>query len=400
MNKIVVSTAAVLVASLLALAVFSGAFADMFTPAPRLDTSIRLIESRKFAQAEQALRSFLKRYPDNPQARLMLAELLIQHEEPPAREILSLLSDMRNQRGRVENVVALVVEGQAHELLHELDLAESCYRRALARDPRSPPAVWWLSRLFYLEGRSEEDAAFTLRLASDEPQPLMRAQFLREHLRHEVQRLSPTSIVQDLEAPYRLAPASRHLAIAYGRALVRDGELDKGLAILKANRDRHGDAESWHAYFVGLDQAGDESALKTALSALPRSLAGDPRFAGIRGQAALNDGDYPKAVAALEASLASGPPDRETLFRLERALRLAGETERAAATGRRLNSLVEDRAEQTALYNRLAALDARSLLDSPDLLRRLAALRRRLGHPAEAVLWDALADEAGKSTGR
>jgi thioredoxin-like negative regulator of GroEL len=391
MTKPAVTAVALLVASVLALAVYSGAITDMFTPAPQLQTSLRLIEGRKFEEAEDSLRTFLAKYPENMEARLTLAQLLMERDDPPAREILMLLAGPTGRLGRAESAKALIIEGQSHEVLHELRAAEDCYRRAERSGITAPRAVWRLMQLYYLEGRRDENQELVLDFVSRARRPSERASYLREHLRHEVQRLSATGLAEDLKAPYGLDPTDRHVAIAYGRALVGDGQLDEGLSVLKANRDRHADAESWHAYLAGLDESGDHKALKTALSTLPESLAADPRFAGLRGQVALNDGDYSKAVATLEASLAVQRADRKTLFRLERALRLAGSEDRAKEVGRRLNSVVQDHAEQAELYNRLAMLDERGMLDSADLLRRVAEVRRRLGYPDEAALWDALA---------
>lgn len=383
-----------IVVCVLAVVTVSGSVRDMFTPAPQLDTSLHLLRAGKYEQAEQSLRIYLTWYPDDPQGRLTLAQTLLRRDDPPAREILTLLSGAIDRLDRSECAVAYVAEGQAHEMLHELRAAEACYKQAVALDLRTPQAVWRLMQLYYLEGREGENQAIALRRIARDSSPTIQVRFLRERLRHDIQRLAAGGLVEDLEAPYRLDPTDPHVAVAYGQALVRDGALDEGLEILKANCDRRNDADAWHAYLVGLDDAGEIPALKSTLEQLPKSLAVDPRFADARGQVALNDEDFPTAIAAFDAFLAIRPADRKALFRLERALRLGGQTERADEIARRERDVIAARDEETALYRQISTLDERAIADDAALCRRIADLRARLGHPEEASRWISLADRS------
>ena len=139
--------------------------------------------------------------------------------------------------------------------------------------------------------------------------------------------------------------------------------------------------------------------MKSTLAALPAPFAADPRFDGSRGQVALNDNDFPAAVAALDSYLTIYPADRKALFRLERALRLGGLIARADEVARRGRDIDDARAEQAESYARIANLEPRSIAADPDLCRLLASLRERLGHPAEAAAWTAIAEGGRESRG-
>lgn len=376
-----------------------GVIRDMFTSSPRIEAAYCLLDVGKYEQAEKSAREYLALYPDDARGRFLLAQILMRREDPPAGEILALVDGSIDRLGRSERPSAWVVKGLAQESLHQLRAAEESYLKAVKLDLRTPRAVWLLMELYYFEGRDAEGEALMLRRIARERSASVRAGFLRDRIRHDVQPLAAAGLIEDLEAPYRLAPDDPHVAAAYGRALVRDGALDEGLEVLKTNRDRHGDAESWLAYLSGLDVAGDVAEMKSTLASLPSSFANDPRFDDLRGQVALNDQDYSAAVAALDSYLSTHPADRKALFRLERALRLGGLTERADEVAGREHDVIAARAEEIELYPQIASLDPRALAADSDLCRRLASLRERLGHPAEAAAWAAIADPPGKANG-
>ena len=131
------------------------------------------------------------------------------------------------------------------------------------------------------------------------------------------------------------APQNLPVALALGRAMILASRPKEGLDVLSDALTRHPDSpEAWDAWLSGLDDAGRPDELVKEFARLPASLSADPRFSKHRGMAARNSGDHAGAVEAFRRACEADPGDGVTLYRLSRAMRLAGDpAERARAGG-------------------------------------------------------------------
>ena len=160
------------------------------------------------------------------------------------------------------------------------------------------------------------------------------------------------------------------------RLLGRDAEAE---ALLSALPESDPDALAARAR-MALDR-GDEAA---ADSLLARGPSDHPGLARLRGRRALARHDADGAVRQFEIARAAEPDDRETLFGLGHALRLAGR----AAEAEPLLRAARDQDALSGLVQRVA--DAPSIND-PDLLLRFGAACEALGRRPEARGWYNLA---------
>ena len=384
------------IASLLAWAV-----ARLGRPSPALAPVARLASSGNFDEAQAALGSILAAYPDLDDGHLLAAQLRLDRPEPPtevgerpdpapARVALEHLAQVDPGDTRRDALVHLY-RGKAAYRLAELDKARLAWHDALRLDPEVPEAGWCLLELYYLEGRTAEARTLALRLHEAEPDPRDRVQLLLELLRQDAQPMAPESVAQWFEPAARQAPDDLHVALTLGLALARTGHSERGLSLLDhLAHDHPTEADAWDAWLTGLDDAGEIERLEEAFAALPPAFAGSPRFARHQARLAQERGDFPRAVAGYRRALKDAPGDQAIEYRLARSLRLAGDVAGAEAIEHARQAYLLAADEVRPLYDEANAIPDLGTVPRPDLYRRIADLRERLGHPDEARAWNRL----------
>ena len=393
--------ALVLPAALAVAGLIVWAVGSLDRPSPALGPVARLASAGNFAAAEAALAPILEAYPDHGGAHLLAAQLQLDRPEPPteagerpdpapARSALEHLAQVDPGDTHRDALVSLY-RGKADYRLAQLDKARSAWLDALRLDPSVPEAGWCLLEMYYLEGRTAEARALALQLHEAEPDPRDRVQFLVELLRQDAQPIAPESAAQWFEPAAQQAPDDLHVALALGLALARTGHSERGLDLLaRIAHDHPTEADAWDAWFTGLDDAGEIERLEEAYHALPPLLAGSPRFARHEARLAVERGDFKHAVATYHRALELSPGDQAIEYRLARALRLAGDVAGAEAIERDRQAYLAAAGEVRPLYDEANAIPDLGTVPRPDLYRRIADLRERLGHPAEARAWNRL----------
>lgn len=365
---------------------------------PALESAISLAEEDRFDEAQATVRATLRVDPDHPEANLLLAQILLRRPPPDgdgggeaalglAREALEHLDRIRHPPSRMSASVA-ISRGKALFRLGRLDQAEAAWNEALRLDPRSPDAGWGLLEIDYLEGRAEDARRLALSLLEVEPDPHDRAQLLLELVRQDAQPPAPGSLVQWFEPEVRRNPEGLAPALGLGLALVRNGELERGLEVLRRAVEGHSESSvAWVAWLTGLDDSGQIDELGKALLLLPPALAGQTRFARYRGRVAQERQDWKTAAQEYRRSLRDDPHNPRLTYRLARALRQLGATAEAEPLERRYQAYQAAFSEIRPLYVEANAIKTLGVEPHPDIYRRLANLRERMGLPDEARAW-------------
>jgi tetratricopeptide (TPR) repeat protein len=359
-------------------------------PGPTLEGVDGLLRARRFDDAEARVRAFLRAHPDHGRAVVLLAQVLVNRPDPKPAEALGLLGKYR-PRDRAEAALMRVYEGKALAALSRHDRAEAAWRAALDLDPTAPEAGWALLGLFYVQGRREDAHRLALALHATEPDPRDRAQLLLELLRQDAQPLEDDSIIKTFRPVVRDHPDEFRASLALGRALARTGQADEGISLLRDQVSRHaGRPEAWEALLAALDEAGQPIELAEALGSLPAPVADDPRFDRHRGKVAQDRHDLPSAIDAYLHAWRSDPSDVEVAYRLARTLRLAGRAEEADRFDRIVRDMQAAGDSALPLYEEANAVTGLGVESHPELSRRLADLRERMGRRDEALAWHRL----------
>jgi tetratricopeptide (TPR) repeat protein len=370
--------------------------------------------ARRFDEARSLLAGYLQAHPGDRRAHLLMAQLAT---EPPNPAPELALGELRALRPETTQEAARLrfFQGKAQYQKGRYDLAEVSWREALRLDPIVPEAGWALLDLLDKEGRVEEAHRLGLHLHELEPDPRDRVRILLEVARLDIEKVAPGSQLPLFEPLVRQHPENAPLAQVVGLALIRQNRTESGLEILRDTLRRHPESpEIWDTWLTGLYEASEFDRLAAEFDHLPRTIAADPRFAKHEGRIAQNARDWARAVRAYRSAHALEPFDQGVLYRFWFVLRQAGETAEFARIDRvyarykeaylqlRGSYLEMDPAAgQTAagpdemgkrrgVYYEAITIPTLGLQPHPDLYRRLADLRERLGRTDEARAWHRL----------
>jgi len=382
-----------------------------FGGAPSLDEVRALARVRRFEQAQALLDRYLKVYPNNPRARLLMAELATEPGNSDPQKALDQLGRIRPDTLKQAALVNFFA-GKAHYQEKRYDLAEASWTEALRLDPIVPEAGWMLVDLLDTEGRTEEAHRLGMRLHEVEPDPRDRVKILLEMCRLDIERPDPLSQVIKFEPLVKEHPENLPLNLTLGISLIRVNRSEEGLEVLKNALSRHTDSpEAWDAWLSGLYEASEPDKLREEYCRLPNALATDPRFAKHEGMIAQIGKDWPRAVAAYRRAFAFEPFNWGVCNRLLFALRLAGET----AEFERLHRIYEtykgaykqmrgsyyerfkpdetssfpgeDFNQQRGAYYETLSIKTLGVAPHTELYQQLADLREKMGRFDEARAW-------------
>ena len=113
---------------------------------PSLEDVRALARVRRFAQAQALLHRYLRVYPNNARARLLMAELLTEPGKPNPKQALEHLGRIRPE-SITQAALVKFFAGKAHYQEKRYDLAEASWTEALLLDPIVPEAgvgCWWI----------------------------------------------------------------------------------------------------------------------------------------------------------------------------------------------------------------------------------------------------------------
>ena len=194
--------------------------------------------------------------------------------------------------------------------------------------------------------------------------------------------------MQWFEPVVRRNPGELGPALALGLALVRDGDLDRGLDLLRRAAEEHPEnPRALEAWLTGLDDGGQIDDLGAALGRIPPALAADLRFARFRGRVAQERQDWRAAAWEFRLALRHDPHDAKLRYRFARALRQVGAKAEAEPLEREHQAYQAAVNEARPLYEEVNAIKTLGVEPHPDLCRRLADHRERMGQPDEARAW-------------
>jgi len=356
-------------------------------PVPSLDGLEPLLAARRFDDVERRLNEYLHLNPAHPQANMLYAQVCLAREDQKPQLALDHLARIRaGNRGM--RAMILLNEGKAYSALGRNDRAETVWNEALRLEPGTPEVGWDLLGLYYVQGRREEARRLGLALHAIEPDPRDRAQLLLELLRQDAQPIGPDSLIKTLEPLVRAHPEDLRTASALGLALVRNSRLDEGLAILRGQVERSADnPDAWEGLLLGLDEAGKFDELSVEVARMPHGMTNDRRFERYRGTVAQQNQDWPRAAELYRRAWLSDPSDLRVLYRLNRALRAAGQHAEADSLERNVRAAQEAKDQMLPLYEEANAVKTLGIAAHPDLYHRLGDLRERMGRHDEAIAW-------------
>jgi tetratricopeptide (TPR) repeat protein len=368
-------------------------------PAPSLDEVCALAQAHRFDDAEVRGEAYLRRFPDDPQALLVMAELALARPTPDPQRALARLARISPLPPALAAWV-LVNQGNAHYLLARFDQAEACWNAALKHDATVGEAGRRLLDLYTLQGRRAEARALALDRFDREPDARERVRLLLRLARLDVDPPEPWLIINRFEPAIRSQTADLPSTLACGLALTSVSRSQDGLPLLREAVQRHpDDPTAWDALMTGLELAIQESDLHHVFNRLPDKLRADPRFAKHQGRAEQAAGRWSEAVRAFRRAW-EFEPDYTVGYRLGRAQAIIASDALATAFEQRVHA-----------YHK-AFVQARGLLQSADaalrdgrplparLAERMADVRARMGQIDEARAWRRLdASSAPSDTG-
>ena len=387
-------------AILIALLIFARPLLRAVLPAPQLAPALRLMNEGRFEEAERKLSDFLAYEPSNVRARLAMALSQLNREDPKPAEALKSVEAIHPDSA-IDAADAQVVRGRALEALKRLGESEAAYEQAIRIYPLVGEAGWHLLDLYYIEGREDESRSLALSLSRNEPNPGDRARLLLEPIRFEAEPLASAGIIPKLADAVASDPNDVHAGLAYYRAQADDGTgIEEAVKGLRGLVERHPENLACRVGLLyALSSTGDLDSLERALQDVPPELAEAPKIAGYRGRLALDRRDYPAAIASLEPATRAYPSNPKWLHMLGDAYRFAGRADEAEAIKAREAVLEIGRIElrgikgkeqevgQPGLFEEALTRRDLGFVPSPELYKRLAANRERMGHPGEALAW-------------
>ena len=381
---------------------------------PTLDAVRALAREQRFGQAQALLDRYLRAYPANARAQLLMAEITTEstnsHPDVALLHLRTIRPDSTKQAALVQ-----LFKGKAYYHLGRYDQAEMSWKESMQLDPIVPESGWALVDLLDKEGRAEEAHRLGMRIHEIETDPQDRVRILLEMSRLDIETPDPLSQVELFEPLVKQNPDHLPLNLMLGQALIRVNRSDDGLKLLEDTLRHHPRSpETWDAWLNGLYYASEADKMAREFAQIPQDLASDLRFAKHQGMIAQIMQDWPLAVQAYDRAFAFEPFNWGVCYRLRFVLRQAGKT----AEYERINRLYEtyktayqemrgsyfeksepkkpaevpgeDFNKQRGAYYDTLSIKSLGLTPHPKLYQRLGDLREKMGRFDEARAWHRL----------
>jgi tetratricopeptide (TPR) repeat protein len=361
----------------------------LLRPRPTLDEVCALAQANRFDEAQARGTYYLRLFPADSRAYLVMAEIALARPSPEPRRALEWLDRIRPDSPSLAAWV-LLDQGNAYYLLSRYGRSEACWKEALRQDPSVLPAGRRLLDLFRLQGRFTEASSLALPQLKREPDPRDRLLLLLKLVQLEVDPPEPWSIVNQFEPVVRGNPVDLPTSVACGLALVSVSRSGDGLSILRQALDCNpDDPTAWDALLTGLGLANRSQEFADVFSRLPHTLAALPRFAKHQGRLHQEAGRWSDAARAYRRAW-DYEPDNIVGYRLRRALSFAGQTEEAARWDRLVLDYRSAFKQARGIAEQLSAALNEGRLPGPGLCQLMAGARARMGRVDEARAWQQL----------
>jgi len=363
-------------------------------PVPGLAAIAGWLGSRRYAEAEPALREHLRRSPEAGDARTMLARLLAARGDSRgcARE-LHRVPDWWPTKAE-----ATYREGQTYLIVDRARDAEAAWMAIITADPLhpAPPAIFQdasveLLKLYATEDRWE-DAPRVIWDAYDRAGPEDRSLLLIMRMRSELERVAPSEAMVRLKRYVAADPEDGEALRALARAELALGRSDDAAQHFQACLARHpNDSRAWRDYLAMLLERGQMEEFATMLARVPAAAETEPQIWFFRGVAREKQGDLEGAVRLFREALARNPFTMEYHYRCALVEDRLGRRDDAASHRKRSQQLRAARTELHQFFgDYLDIVNHRPTLsprDLPATIKRLASICEMLGWVRAAEGW-------------
>ena len=363
-------------------------------PLTELRTVSGWIESGRTAEAERALRDWVKHSPNHGDARLMLARVLAARNDlAGCAEQLRAVPFWSNLKAE-----ALFREGQTWMSVDRARDAELAFREYIADDPNHPVSKPFqahaeveLINLTTLENRFDETRAL-IDSAIPRTEGTPREELLVLNLRTILERWMPKVAYKTLGRYLAADPsdldARLGLAVA-AQALGKIGEADAHLETCVKGRPN--DPKVWRTWLDMLKERGDLGALRAALAKAPEEAA--PAVWSYRGQTLALDGNLDAAFEAYSKAIAARPHDADLYYSYALIARRLGKLADEEQAIKRLK--VMRKAREDLIDALTSFVKAREENAPPskrvETCERLSQICRDLGWEQDSLEWSRLA---------
>jgi len=365
-------------------------------PLPDLATIARFMSRDQYAQAEPALREYLRRSPHDGEARMMLAK------------VYGARADLLNCARQLHEVPywwpqkweALYREGQSYLMIDRARDAEQIWLQVIKDDPLHPvPADVFhdtcqeLLKLYAIQDRWE-DAYPVIWTAYDRAPASEKSTWLIMRMRAELERVAPKESIAQLRRYVAAAPddwqslrALAHAELALGERALADRHFQ---ACLQGRRD---DVRAWRDYLAVLLEAGELERFLELLRTPPPAADGEPETWFFRAVASEKAGDWKTAAAHFNKAIELNPYLAKGHYRLAVAEERLGLRDQAKVHRKKSKEINEARGQFPAAYSGyLTSLDSSgSGASGPaTAARRMATICETLGWSRAAAAWNRL----------
>ena len=366
-------------------------------PRPDLGTISRLMSHEQYADAEPALRDYLRRSPYDGEARMMLARL-----HAGRGDLLSCARELHEvPYWWPQKWEALYREGQSYLLVDRARDAERTWLDVIKDDPLHPvPAEIFhdtcqeLLKLYAIQDRWED--AYPViwsgyyRAARSE-----KLNWLIMRMRAELERIAPKESIPQLKRYVAAMPddweslrALAHAELALGERAMAEHHYQ---TCIKGKPD---DVRAWRDYLAVLLEAGDMERFLELLRRPPPLADSEPETWFFRGVAAEKASDWKTAAAHFTEAIKLNPFLAKGYYRLAVAEERLGLRDQASKHRKRSKEINEARGQfLTAYSGYLTGLDSAGASASIQTAaaRRIAKICETLGWLRAAAAWNRLA---------
>jgi tetratricopeptide (TPR) repeat protein len=367
-------------------------------PLPELKTLSAWIDAGRTAEAEETLRTWLKRSPNYGEARVMLARMLAARNDlrgcAEQLRAVPYWSQLKTE--------ALFREGQTWLSIDRARDAEQAFRRYIADDPNHPVSKPYqahaeveLINLLTVENRWEEVRA-VIRSALPRTEGVAREELLVMSLRTFLERWIPKAAYKTLNR-YVAADSSdldARLALALNAQLLgRSDESDAQIAVCLQGRPA--DLNVWRTWLDLLKERGDLQALRTTLDKAPEVVS--PVLWPYRGQVLAQDGKLQAAFEAYSKAITARPNDADLYYSyalIARRLGKAKEEEQALKKLKVMRKAREELPDALEDYVKLRDEAGTTPEQRSASCARLSKVCKELGWEFDATEWAKLAADS------
>lgn len=360
----------------------------LMRPTPTLRGVEALVQARELDAAERKVRAVLDNHPDDPDARLWLADILLERSvDSSADESLRLIREAHPTTDR-QRTRALMIEGKARFRRHELRAAERAWLESLQIDPDQPPAAWALLHIYALQDRRDDARALLLGILDRVRDRREAARLLLHLLRPDAHPVDPKLAEAQLGPALAVDPDDLATVRRVALALVELHRPEEARELAEnALKKSPANPEAWRLRLEVLDQAGLRKELIAAWEEVPSPIADDARLAAVRGRAAQLRGDMAEAARSYERAWTEHPDRSDLAYRYSRALMPGGPSPRLDEVHRILQAERDAQGRALSVYETALRDPAfPSARHTRELVRLLTDLQR----PAEAAAWQRL----------